>query len=281
MAEAKFAGDDELDQVDAKVAELETLSRDHPMSTFLRQHKESLNGLSEVEFQEKYEAHSKELSDRSKSSTTIESKATETSCKYSEDRGLISVLNDDKSSSNGLTRIVLKFTTLSEANTEAPSFTITEKGASVGRDSCNEVAVPSDARLSVENHAMIENDDGDFYLIDGGYECAASLRIGVGINSTKRWKILDSSRFSAGNTIFHSNGVNADGNLMVDILDGPLKGESRVVQVRVCVCIYMYVYIFICVCMCVYARKGGGEGKQKGDGHILILKRLLLLVARH
>ena len=234
--EAKYEDSNSNSVVDAKISEIETLSRDHPMATFLREHKESLKGLSEEEFTQKYEAHAKEISDKSNSKGSSLSKSESKDVGYSssvpssEDRGGDSVLNGEKSSSNGLSRIVLKFTTLSEANTEAPSFTITEKGASVGRDSCNEVCVPSDARLSPEGHAMIENIDGDFYLVDGGFDCAASLRIGVGINSKKKWKIVDSSRFSAGNTIFHSEGINEEGNLMVNILDGPLKGESRIIK---------------------------------------------------
>ena len=47
-----------------------------------------------------------------------------------------------------LDRIVLKFTTLSDANTEAPSFTIDKHGAKIGRDVSNEVTIPSDTRLA-------------------------------------------------------------------------------------------------------------------------------------
>ncbi len=234
MTEAKTP-DDAFDAVDAKISEIETLGRDHPMSDFLRQHRESLKGLSEAEFQQKYEAHTKEVSDRSaKTSTGAETKSAGPDALSHEmpivDSDSCSILNNNSSDKIGLSKIVLKFTTLSEANTEAPSFTVSEKGASIGRDPSNEVCVPSDARLSAEGHAMIDSDEGNFFLVDGGYDCAASLRIGVGINSTRRWKIFNSCRFSAGNTIFHSNGVNADGNLMVNILDGPLKGDTRVIN---------------------------------------------------
>lgn len=142
-------------------------------------------------------------------------------------KGKDSVLNGPET--EALSTIVLKFTTLSEANSEAPSFTITTKGASIGRDASNEVSVPSDARLALTGHAMIQNDNGNFYLVDGGQECAASLRIGMGVNSNRKWKVLDTCRFSAGNSIFQSNGVNEEGDLVLEVLDGPLKGEFKII----------------------------------------------------
>ena len=74
--------------------------------------------------------------------------------------------------------IVLKFTTLSEGCQEAPSFTVDKRGAKVGRDASNSISVPSDTRLSAEGHATIEYHRGSFYIIDGGFNFSASIRIG-------------------------------------------------------------------------------------------------------
>lgn len=127
-----------------------------------------------------------------------------------------------------ITSMVLKFTTLSEANTEAPSFTVGINGARIGSDPENEVAVPSDTKLAKIAHALIEFYNGSFYLVDRGYECPASVRIGVGIHK-RQWVMATDACFSAGNSAFRSCGLNEDGNLMLEIVDGPLKGERRVV----------------------------------------------------
>lgn len=127
-----------------------------------------------------------------------------------------------------LTSLVLKFTTLSEANTEAPSFTVGINGARIGQSKDNEVSVPSDTKLAAMAHASIEFYNGSFYLVDRGYDCPASVRIGVGIHK-RQWVMAPDACFSAGNSAFKSCGLNAEGNLMLDIVDGPLKGERRVV----------------------------------------------------
>jgi serine/threonine protein phosphatase PrpC len=271
-----------------KVSEndIQTLSRDHPMSEFLKNNSGALKSMSEEDFTAAYAAQVKlsTLNDKKKlgsighsdknsrseaaSNTGRESKENSSQASDSvnnfsaeSSRGTStpapdtsitsgsgtgsgssglreSILNDSAATSSGaatlssqdkLKSIVLKFTTLSEANTEAPSFTITEKGASVGRGSSNGVSVPSDARLALEGHAMIDNRDDRFYLTDGNHECAASLRIGMGVHSHRRWKLYVNSRFSAGNSIFQSNGLNAEGELLLEIIDGPLKGETRVI----------------------------------------------------
>lgn len=127
-----------------------------------------------------------------------------------------------------LTSLVLKFTTLSEANTEAPSFTVGINGARIGQSKDNEVSVPSDTKLAKVAHASIEFYNGSFYLVDRGYECPASVRIGVGIHK-RQWVMAPDACFSAGNSAFKSCGLNSEGNLMLEIVDGPLKGERRVV----------------------------------------------------
>jgi hypothetical protein len=134
----------------------------------------------------------------------------------------------EEAASDFLDRIVLKFTTLSEANSEAPSFTITSKGAKVGRDAANEVCVPSDTRLVAVGHSFIQHENGSFFLVDGGYDFSASIRISVGVRK-KEWIMFPKSRFSVGNSVFESAGLTDDGNLILEVIEGPLKGERRVV----------------------------------------------------
>lgn len=74
--------------------------------------------------------------------------------------------------------IVLKFTTLSVGCQEAPSFTVDKRGARIGRDSSNSIAVPSDDKMLAEAHATIEYHRGSFFIVDGGHTFSASIRIG-------------------------------------------------------------------------------------------------------
>ena len=126
-----------------------------------------------------------------------------------------------------LDKIVLKFTTLSEAGTDAPSFTIDSRGASIGREPSNEVNVPSDVKLAPQDHARIDFLDGAFYLVDGGCNFGAGVRISVGPHK-KSWILESGSHFSAGTSVFRSNGLDADGNLILDITEGPLKDQQKV-----------------------------------------------------
>jgi len=79
----------------------------------------------------------------------------------------------DQKKSGNLKKIVLKFTTLSESGTDAPSFTVTSKGAVIGKDKDNEISLPTDTNLSPKDHARIKFVDGFFYLIDRGYTFGA------------------------------------------------------------------------------------------------------------
>jgi serine/threonine protein phosphatase PrpC len=257
MSESKEGGDDEA-PLAAKISDIETLSKERaaPLSEFLKVNKDALKDMTEEEFTAAYEAQVK------KSSTQMNKINSDDGDKRSEDKDelqqgesvLVGIGRDSfgktKSTTNSsgtenvdkkdsvlnvdsidrLSNIVLKFTTLSEASTEAPSFTVSEKGAKVGRNETNEVSVPSDARLASDGHASFVNENGIFYLYDHGYDCAASLRIGMGVNSNRKWKILNECRFSAGNSIFESKGVNIDGNLVIDVIDGPLKGEIKTID---------------------------------------------------
>lgn len=96
-----------------------------------------------------------------------------------------------------LFNIVLKFTTLSEANSEAPSFFVNSSGAKIGRDSSNEINIPSDGRLTHVAHSLIQYSEGKFYLLDCGNDFAASIRIGMGGNKRK-WIVEEGCQFSAG-----------------------------------------------------------------------------------
>ena len=208
-----------------------TLNTDSPMANFLRKQATAAGKVSESEFVAGYE---KELA---KAQLVEETKG---SSSRAVDRGEASnsesVLNDSAGCGDArLDNIILKFTTLSsEANTEAPSFKVDSSGASIGRSSANGVSVPSDAKLNEMEHALISCEEGRFYLIDRGYECAASLRIGVGSNTHRVWTFEEGCRFSAGNSIFHHSGLDTNGNLLLDILDGPLKGETSVVKKEEC-----------------------------------------------
>jgi hypothetical protein len=149
-----------------------------------------------------------------------------------------------------LKRIVLKFTTMSESGTDPPSFTVSRNGASIGRDSRNEVSVPSDVKLELMEHARIEFIDGFFYLIDRGFTFGAGIvpllnilndsyktliknfpifisvhegvRVGIG---PKNWELFEGSRFSAGASIFLVKGMNESRNLKIEIIEGPIKNS--------------------------------------------------------
>mmetsp|Transcript_20621 Transcript_20621/g.29600 ORF Transcript_20621/g.29600 Transcript_20621/m.29600 type:complete len:674 (+) Transcript_20621:91-2112(+) len=205
-------------------SENDTLSRNHPLAEFLKENKGMLKGLSQEEFKAKYSAYMKDLEDKNSAPAKPEHRRSDSA---DINRGIASVLAEDESK-DFLDKIVLKFTTMSEANSEAPSFTVGTKGAKIGRDQSNEVCVPSDTRLAHEGHSFIEHSDGSFYLLDGGYDFSASIRISVGVKK-KEWIMMPKARFSAGNSVFESNGLTPEGNLMLEVIEGPLKGERRVV----------------------------------------------------
>ena len=206
-------------------SEHETLSRNHPLAEFLKQNKGILKGLSQEEFKAKYNDYIRGLED-SKSTAAPKTK-TMRNRSNSADLEVAGVEESD-AGCDFLDRIVLKFTTLSEANSEAPSFTITTAGAKVGRDAASEVCVPSDTRLVPVGHSYIQHDNGSFYLLDGGYDFSASIRISVGVKK-KEWVMLPKARFSVGNSVFESAGLTDEGNLILEVIEGPLKGERRVV----------------------------------------------------
>ena len=209
-------------------SEHETLSRNHPLADFIKENKGVLKGLSQEEFKAKYNEYMKGLEDKNGGKVSRPpSKRQESGDMYSEAIDE-SEMKDGATGNDFLDRIVLKFTTLSETNSEAPSFTIGKEGAQVGRDTANEVSVPSDTRLASRGHSTIEHFNGSFYLVDGGYDFSASIRISVGTKKNE-WECNQTTRFSAGNSVFESQGLSEDGCLILEIIEGPLKGERRLI----------------------------------------------------
>lgn len=128
-----------------------------------------------------------------------------------------------------LTSMILRFTTMSEATTDAPCYFVGVDGARVGRDKENEISVPSDKKMAHVSHANIEFSDGSFYLIDKGFPSPASVRIGVGSHK-RQWLLSADACFSAGSSVFRSAGVDKEGNLTLEIVEGCQKGEIRTVM---------------------------------------------------
>lgn len=241
-----------VNNVDAKrevSGDHETLSRGNPIAEFLQLQKGNIKGLSQEEFMSKYETFVKEMGDGkggSSSAGAVTSDGAVTTQEHNQkvdavENSKIDGNDDDNMSSgsdrnsifyigeNNFTKIVLKFTTLSEGCQEAPSFTVDKKGAIIGSSESNSISIPSDQRLAAENHSMIEYHRGAFYIIDGGYSFAASIRIGVGSTHNKKWYIDKGARFSAGNSVFQSKGPDADGNLLITVAEGPMQGEELVI----------------------------------------------------
>lgn len=229
----------------------ETLSREHPISEFLRSQKDKLSDLTQEEFMEKYEEH---LSRSRRADAKVDyTEGEDDGLKDSQPRPTTGHRGEEKGpnpspkslagsgnirsfarhsklvSGSHLTKIVLKFTTVSDGVSEAPSYVVSTRGARIGRDTSNEISVPSDVRLAAKAHSTIEYSKGSFHLVDGGYDFPASIRIGVGIGLKRQWYLEVNTRFSAGNSAFHCKGFTEEGSLILEIIDGPLKGEFRTV----------------------------------------------------
>lgn len=191
-----------------------TLSRDNPLSEFIRMQNGNISSMSPERFEQSYLAHL--ASSRPPSGS---------------DKLPRAGIDTENTRVDGLyvDHIVLKFTTLSENCSETPSFFVSTRGASVGQDASNEISIPSDNRLAPVGHCKIEYLNGCFHILDEGYDFSASLRIGVGAQQMP-WTLTAQARFSAGNSIFKSNGQDGDGNLVVDIIEGPLKGTTKLVS---------------------------------------------------
>lgn len=166
--------------------ERETLARNHPISEFIRNLKVDVKNHSQEEFLEKYDAYLEEQKNEDVPDRNFCLKNSSSSPFQTEK----------------LNTIVLKFTTLSEAACEASAFYVSASGARIGRDSINDISVPSDKRLVPVAHALIQHSKGQFYISDCGYDFAASIRIGVGGNKMK-WIIEEGCQFSAGDQSYY------------------------------------------------------------------------------
>lgn len=237
-------GSEEKGPVPNLQEEGETLSRNHPLQEFLRAQKDGLikNGGSLEDFVASYEKHLNlkggDDGDSISNAVTLEDATVATNFDApgpSAASGRVSINGVAQSSSGGappelnLKSIVLKFTTLSDACSEAPSYTVGTTGATIGRAETNEVSVPSDVHLADVGHASIEFSKGNFFLVDGGRDFPASIRICTGARSNK-WTLEVDAHFSVGSSIFRSRGTNEAGELLLDVIEGPLKGETRVVK---------------------------------------------------
>jgi pSer/pThr/pTyr-binding forkhead associated (FHA) protein len=121
-------------------------------------------------------------------------------------------------------KLVLKFTTYSQNNQES-AFVIGKAGGTIGRDSSNTVSVPSDMTLQKECHAVIGHKAGSFYLKNQGSTHCAAIRIGTE-PGLRDWPLGLGATFSAGNSIFVVKEL-VGGELIVEVIDGPLEGERR------------------------------------------------------
>lgn len=121
-------------------------------------------------------------------------------------------------------KLVLKFTTYSQNNEES-AFVIGKSGGTIGRDAGNTVSVPSDMTLQKEGHAIIGHKSGSFYLKNQGTTHCAAIRIGTE-PGLRDWPLVLGATFSAGNSIFVVKELTR-GELIAEMIDGPLKGERR------------------------------------------------------
>jgi len=121
-------------------------------------------------------------------------------------------------------KLVLKFTTYSQNNEES-AFVIGKAGGTIGRDSSNTVSVPSDMTLQKECHAVIGHKAGSFFLKNQGSTHCAAIRIGTE-PCLRDWPLVLGATFSAGNSIFVVKELTG-GELIAEVIDGPLKGERR------------------------------------------------------
>jgi serine/threonine protein phosphatase PrpC len=126
-----------------------------------------------------------------------------------------------------LSSIVLKVTTFTDPNADAPMFVVGTSGARIGKDEVNDISVPSDSKMNGVAHAVIEFSEGSFFLRDGGFDHSAAVKL---VPRRKVWVLETDSRFSAGASVFKSCGRNSEGALLLEIVAGPLRGERRFVS---------------------------------------------------
>ena len=171
MGDSKERNDIDIDE-DSKLSifadtknDQRTLSRNHPISEFLRLKKGLIeSGISQDEFAARYDNFCKENGYENDGSITQSKQFVE----MKTDMLPANRETSDEKYQGFLKKIVLKFTTLSESGSDAPSFTVDTTGARIGREQSNEVSVPSDVKLAAICHASIEYIDGDIitFLFD-------------------------------------------------------------------------------------------------------------------
>ena len=61
---------------------------------------------------------------------------------------------------------------------------------------------------------------------DCGYNFAASVRIGVG-GQKEKWIVEAGTQFSAGTTVFSCVGLNSEGDMILRMIEAPIKGEQN------------------------------------------------------
>jgi len=192
------------------------------LAEFLKNQKINMKDMKEEEFMAKYEAFMKEKGyvDQSngRSGENKQARNQTTTGDHAESRR-------QTDSDGRIKNIVLKFTTLSEGNVDAPSFTVDQNGAKIGRNTSNQICIPSDTKLAPEAHSTIEFYRGSFCINDGGYTFSASIRIGLNNGHNKKWFMDKDARFSAGNSVIESRGVDEGGNLELLVIEGPLKDK--------------------------------------------------------
>jgi len=210
----------------------ETLAVGNPITDFLRNQKGNFKDMKEEDFLAKYNEYMKEQGLAPHQDSRSDSKGNASRPVTSQGELQAKPQSVFQNGEGSFRNIVLKFTTLSEGCFEAPSFTVDRKGAKIGRETSNSICVPSDQRLAPEAHASIEYTRGAFHIQDGGVSpFAASVRIGVGNGHGhgKKWYLEKASRFSAGNSVIESCGVNEHGELELIAVEGPLKDKQMVV----------------------------------------------------
>lgn len=124
-------------------------------------------------------------------------------------------------------KLIMRYTTISEDGTCFPPVTIDEAGATVGRSRDNKVSVPNDDSLMVMNHARIFVENGVFFIEDCGARQGVSMRVtaGPGLHD---WPLDVGVVFVAGLTEFTVVRVEPR-ELEISVTGGPALGQQIVV----------------------------------------------------
>lgn len=115
------------------------------------------------------------------------------------------------------------------------SFTLDKKRITIGKDPSNTISIPNDLLLLPEKHALIEEKNGSFYLVNPinkneNVLNVASVRVNKVVNQTV-WYLESGVRFVAGCSVFQvldvTSNENSDSKLIsLIILNGPYKDKK-------------------------------------------------------